>query len=382
MRRQFAFAIACLVVSASLALADHDRNRCVVIVGGGNRPVVVTSSTTLFGLGGVPVVVTTTPFIASCPVIVTQPFVTTPVFVTPSFICAQFTTGNFSLLWCQPLQTSFVIVGPFGFPSAMFLDRTAPFSDRATAFGRAGTTLVGPGLFLDRTAPSSDRATAFGRAGTTIVLDPASAFGTPQIWQNPLLQPGVQVFQLRHRSADEIAQTLNASRILPDGQFVGIGNLLIASAPSLAVSGVQQSRLRDLIATLDQPTAKPSGTSSEVSFRVELFRAHSATCAHQETLPSDKSTLLRTIGYPCGHPLGEANWRPATQDALSLKADAAEATLKAKQDGDRWLLTLEGKLGDQSVKQEGKVPIGKQPIVLIAPTTGSKEALIALLTPQ
>jgi hypothetical protein len=67
---------------------------------------------------------------------------------------------------------------------------------------------------------------------------------------------------------------------------------------------------------------------------------------------------------------------------LSLKADAAEATLKAKQDGDRWLLTLEGKLGDQSVKQEGKVPIGKQPIVLIAPTTGSKEALIALLTPQ
>ncbi|MFA0758051.1 MAG: hypothetical protein PVTTEEND_001431 [Candidatus Fervidibacter sp.] len=382
MRWQVTFILAWLFISASFALADHDRSRCVVIVGGGNRPVVVTSSTTLFGLGGVPAVVTTTPFIASCPVIVTQPFVTTPVFVTPSFICAQFTTGNFSLLWCQPLQTSFVIVGPFGFPSAMFIDRTAPFSDRATAFGRAGTTLVGPGLFLDRTAPSSDRATAFGRAGTTIVLDPSATFGTPQIWHNPLLQPGMQVFQLRYRSADEVAQALNASRILPDGQFVGIGNLLLATAPSLAVSGVQQSRLRDLIAALDQPTAKPSSGSSEVSFRVELFRAHSATCACQETLPSDKSTLLRTIGYPCGHRLGEANWRPATQDALSLKADTAEVTLKAKQDGDHWLLTLEGKLGDQSVKQEGKVPIGKQPIVLIAPTTGSKEALIALLTPQ
>lgn len=381
MRWQVTFILAWLVVSASFALADQDRSRCVVVIGG-NRPVVVTSSTTLFGLGSVPIVVTTQPFIASCPFVVTQPVVAAPVFVTPSFFCVQFAKGNFSLLWCQPLQTSFVIVGPLGFSSAMFIDRTAPFADRATAFGRAGTTLVGPGLFVDRTAPSSDRATAFGRAGTTMVIDPSVTFGTPQIWHNPLLQPGMQVFQLRYRSADEVAQALNASRILPDGQFVGIGNLLLATAPSLAVSGVQQSRLRDLIAALDQPTAKPSGGSSEVSFRVELFRAHGTTCARQEALPSDKSTLLRTIGYPCGHRLGEANWRLSAQDAMSFRAEASEVTLKARRDGDHWLLTLEGKLGDQSVRQEGKVPIGKQPIVLIAPTKEGKEALIALLTPQ
>lgn len=394
MRQKFAFVLAWLTVSASFVLSDNGPKRCIVILGSGQP--VITSSASFFGFGGAPIIVAspvsgTQPFVVgnqpfivgSRPFVITQPIVTAPILIIPSpFFCVQFTTGNFSLLWCEPLKTSIVIVGPFGFSSQMFIDRSAPFADRATAFGRAGTAAVGPGLFVDRTAPSSDRATAFGRASTTIVINPVTSFETPQVWHNPILQPGVQVFQLRHRPADEVAQALNAGRILPDGQFVGVGNLLIATAPSLAVSGVQQSRLRDLISTLDQPTTKPSSTSSAVFFRVELFRAHPAACARQELLPSSKSTLLGTLGYPCGHRLGEASWQPTSQDALSLKIDTVEVTLKAKRDNDRWLLALEGKLGEQTVKQEGKVPVSRQPVVLIAPTTDSKEALIALLIPQ
>ncbi|GBC98408.1 hypothetical protein HRbin17_00920 [bacterium HR17] len=366
---------AAAVLTTSLALADHDRNRCVVIVTPSVvRPLV---GSAVFW-GGFPAV--TAPVIGGT-------FVTTPLLVTPApFFCVQFATGNLSLLWCEPLQTGVVIIGqPFRFPSRMFIDRTAPFADRATAFGRAGTTLVGPGTAIDQTTPLSDRATAFNRAGTTIVVDPVVTFGTPQVWQNPLLQPGVQVFQLRHRSADEVAQILNRSGILPDGQFVGMGDILIASAPSLATSGVQQSRLRDLIATLDKPTAAPSQSQSPLSaitFRVEVFRAHATACAAQEQLPRDRLTLLQTLGYPCAHRVVETQWRPAVQDTLTVKTDSVEVTLRSRSDTAGIVLTLNGKLGDRRVQQEGKTPIGKQPIALIAPTSDGKDTVIVLLTPQ
>ncbi len=349
-----------LTLLAAVAFADHNRSRCVVVVqpgtfvqpfGGGT---LFLQSPPLFFGGSF---FTTSPFVTS-PFVTRPSFVTAPLFVTPSpFFCAQFTTGNFSLLWCEPLQTSVVVIGqPIGIRPLMFIDRTAPFADRATAFGRAGT----------------------------IVVDPLGTFFAPQVWHNPVLQPGVMTFRLRHRPAEEVAKLLNEARALPEGQFVGLGNLLIATSPSLATSGVQQSRVRDLVSALDKPVGTQSEKSkpslSDLALRVEVFRAHADACAEQESLPTSQATLLRLVGYPCAHPIGEATWRLSAQDSVAVKGNGAEVTLRASRERDDLRLSLDGRLGEKTVRQDGKAPFGKQPVILVAPAEGGKEAVIVLLT--
>lgn len=359
--RQGILVILLLTLLAAVAIADHDRGRGFIIVQPGTivRPfgggTLFLQSPPLFFGGSF---FTTSPFVTS-PVFVTPPsFVTAPFFVTPSpFFCVQFTTGNFSFLWCEPLQTSVIIIGqPIGIRPLMFIDRTAPFADRATAFGRAGTMIV----------------------------DPLATFHAPQVWHNPVFQPGIMTFRLRHRSADEVAKLLNEARVLPDGQFAGLGNLLIATSPSLATSGVQQSRIRDLVSALDKPVGTQSEQStpplSDLTFQVEVFRTHTATCAAQESLPASRAALLRLVGYPCAHRIGEATWRLSAQDSVAVKGNGAEVTLRASKERADLRLSLDGKLGEKAVRQDGKAPVGKQPILLVAPTDGGKEAVVVLLT--
>ncbi|MCX7969855.1 MAG: hypothetical protein N3B10_15385, partial [Armatimonadetes bacterium] len=77
-----------------------------------------------------------------------------------------------------------------------------------------------------------------------------------------------------------------------------------------ATSGVQQSRIRDLIAELDKPSSSSSNPidRKEVEWQVEVYRAHSVTCAVQDNLPSDRAALLKLSGYPCAHKIGETLW--------------------------------------------------------------------------
>lgn len=303
-----------------------------------------------------------------------------PTFIAPQpFICLQFRVGNFLLLWCEPLQTSVVIIGrPFWW-GPMVIDPLAPGADRATVFGRSGLRTDPGGMVIDPLAHGAERATAFGRSGL-IIVDPIAASSFPQIWHNPLLQPGVMTFRLRHRSAEEVAKLLNESRILPFGRFVGLGDLLIASDPGLATSGVQRSRIRDIISALDKPIKSPATQPSSLTFHVEVFRTHAATCASQERLSSERATLLRLVGYPCAHPIGEADWRLSDSETLEVKGNEVEAILQAKMEGNLLRLSLNGKLGDKTVKQEGTTTLGKRPIIIVAPADSNSEALIGILT--
>lgn len=272
-------------------------------------------------------------------------FSSRPMLVVPGgYFLVQFRSGNFSVVWYEPLKTNVVILG------------------------RPYVRLVHPAPF----------------AVSPYFYDPSVTYGIPQIWHSPLLQPGVLVFKLRHRSAEEVAKLLNDARVIPDGQFVGIGNILIVSSPSLATSGVQQSRIRDLIAILDQPPEKAStsnSTRSQVRWEVEVYRAHPTVCASQKNSFPDRTTLLKLSGYNCFHKLGETNWDPMQSDIL-VKGDEVDVRLQARKQLSGWYFALRGQLNGKPVEFEGQAPDSSQPILLVAPTSDEKESLIFVLMPS
>jgi len=254
----------------------------------------------------------------------------------------QFQSGNFSITWCEPIKTSVLIIG-------RPLIRPTPF-------------IILPHF-----------------------IDPSVTYGVPQIWQSPILQPGVLFFRLKNRSAEEVAKLLNEARVVPDGQFSGIGNTLIVSAPSLATSGVQQSRIRDLIAELDKPTGSSSFTSSERTkptlWQVEVYRAHLVTCASQENLPKDRDALVKLSGYSCAHKIGETLWNPSAQDVV-IKDNEIELRLKAAKQTNIWRLSLKGQVKGQPIEIEGEAPNTSQPILLVSPTADNKEGLVIAILPK
>ncbi len=338
--RLWRFLAIALMAGTTFAFADPDPSRCIIVVpplSFGSPPsgnIVIVPGLSGIVLPGV--VITSRPTISSRP----------SVIVPSGYFLVQFKSGNWTVVWVEPLKTNVVILGrPYVRPI-----RPYPF-------------IAPPHYFL---------------------YDPSVTYGVPQIWHSPLLQPGVLVFRLKHRSAEEVAKLLNEARVVPDGQFSGIGNTLIVSAPSLATSGVQQSRLRDLIAALDRPTEKTATsapTRSQTQWRVEVYRAHMTVCASQENLPSDRAALLKISGYDCLHKLGETDWDPIRTDVL-VKGEKFDARLIARKRTNGWNFVLRGQLNGKSVEFEGQAPDSSQPILLVAPTKDEKEGLVFVLMPS
>ncbi len=295
-------------------------------------------------------------FVVRPGVIMVPPLTTHPIVVAPGgYFCVQFRSGNWTVVWCEPLRTNVVIVG------------------------RPYIRYVRPPVFPVRPP-----------FAYPLLADPSVTLGLPQVWHSPFLQPGVLVFKLKHRSAEEVAKLLNDARVLPDGQFAGMGNILIVSAPSLAASGVQQSRLRDLIQALDQPAQSPSSslapstssTSAAMEWRVEVYRAHITTCASQEQLPKERADLLALSGYPCVHKMGEGKWQLASQPQVFVRGEKVDLTLRAQPVTAGWRLTLTGRWQDQPVELDGQIPSSPQPVLLLPPSSEGKEALVLLLLPE
>jgi len=333
-----------LLVGATVASADPDPSRFIILV----PPFSIGSPTT----GNIIVVPGTIGFVSPGTIISSRPFVPFPVvssrpaiIVPNGYFIVQFQSGNWTVVWCEPLRTNVVIIGrPYIRPI-----RPTPL-------------VVSPYFF-----------------------DPSVTHGIPQIWHSPILQPGVLVFRLKNRSAEEVAKLLNEARVVPDGQFSGMGNILIVSAPSLATSGVQQSRIRDLIAALDKPSESGSPTPttrSETQWQVEVYRTHSVACASQENLPSDRTELLKLSGYPCAHKIGETLWNPTTQGDVVVKGREIDLRLKATKRATGWQFSLKGQVKGQSVELEGEAPDTSQPILLIAPVSDGKEGLVIAILPK
>ncbi|MEZ8218151.1 hypothetical protein B0813_001688 [Candidatus Fervidibacteria bacterium JGI MDM2 SSWTFF-3-K9] len=334
------FLTVALLSVTTVAFADPDPSRCIVVVpplsfgspSSGNIVIVP-------GLSGI---VLPGAIIASRPTISSRPTIIVP----SGYFLVQFKSGNWTVVWAEPLKTNVIILGrPYVRPI------------------RPYPLVVPPHYFL---------------------YDPSVTYGVPQIWHSPLLQPGVLVFRLKHRSAEEVAKLLNEARVVPDGQFSGMGNILIVSAPSLATSGVQQSRIRELIAALDQPTEKattPAPSSSQIRWRVEVYRAHTTVCASQENLSSERVALLKLSGYDCLHKLGETNWDPIRTDVL-VKGEKVDARLIARKQTNGWNFVLRGQLNGKPVEFEGQAPDSSQPILLVAPTRDEKEGLVFVLMPS
>lgn len=335
MRRWFWLPL--VVLLSGVALADHDRSRCIIVFP--SSPFV---SPTIFARPVIPgAVILPGTFVTTCP------FIAPPVVVAKGgFFCAQFQSGNWSLLWCETLRTNVVIIG------RPFLFRPSPFA--------------------------------------VPVIDPSIVSGAPSIWHSPILQPGTLVFRLRHRSAEEVAKVLNEARVLPDGQFAGMGNILIVSAPSLATSGVQQSRLRDLVSALDQPAEKPTQSSTpqssvqpkEIQWRVEIYHASVTPPISQERLPSDRPRLLELSGYKGAHKAGEGTFNPTKQGKLSITGDGTNLTLQAQPVQAGWQFHLSGTWRNQPVQLDGQTPNLDDPILLIAPLKNGDEAVLILLLPE
>jgi hypothetical protein len=334
------FLTVALLSVTTVAFADPDPSRCIIVVpplsfgspSSGNIVIVP-------GLSGI---VLPGAIIASRPTISSRPTIIVP----SGYFLVQFKSGNWTVVWAEPLKTNVIILGrPYVRPI------------------RPYPLVVPPHYFL---------------------YDPSVTYGVPQIWHSPLLQPGVLVFRLKHRSAEEVAKLLNEARVVPDGQFSGMGNILIVSAPSLATSGVQQSRIRELIAALDQPsdrtkTSVPS--SSQIRWRVEVYRAHTTVCASQENLSSERVALLKLSGYDCLHKLGETDWDPIRTDVL-VKGEKVDARLIARKQTNGWNFVLRGQLNGKPVEFEGQAPDSSQPILLVAPTRDEKEGLVFVLMPS
>ncbi|MCS7265288.1 MAG: hypothetical protein NZ805_10695 [Armatimonadetes bacterium] len=323
----------------TFAFAQSDRSRLIIVV----PPLTFGSPST----GSIVVVPSSSGIVFPGSIITSRPVITySPTIVVPEgYFFVQLRGGNWTLVWCEPLRTNVVIIGR---PYIRPVIRPAPF-------------------FF-----------------TPYFFDPSVTFGVPQVWQSPILQPGVLMFRLKNRSAEEVAKLLNEARVVPDGQFSGVGNTLIVSAPSLATSGVQQSRIRDLIAELDKPFGSSSFLQSsrkQAYWQVEVYRAHSSTCASQENLQKERAELLKLSGYPCAHKIGETLWNPATQD-VSVKSNEIELQLKATRQTNRWLLSLKGKIKGQNVEIEGEAPDTSQPILIVAPIDDSKEGLVVTILPS
>ena len=331
--------LAILVSAATAAFADPDPTRFIIVV----PPLSLGSPNT----GNIIIVPGTGGIVFPGAIITSRPIISSrPVVVAPSgYFMVQFQSGNWTIVWCEPLRTNVVIVGrPYIRPV-----RPVPW-------------VVSPYYF-----------------------DPSITLGMPYVWHSPLLQPGVLVFRLKHRSAEEVARLLNDARVVPDGQFVGMGNILIVSAPSLATSGVQQSRIRDLIAAIDQPTEKSTSivpSRSQVQWRVEVYRTHAATCASQERLPADRATLLKLSGYECAHKLGETVWNPTSQGDVIVKGEKIDLRLQARKLTEGWQFTLKGQFNGQKVEFEGQAPETSQPILLVPSIGDGKEGVVILLVPN
>ncbi len=329
-----------LLVGSTVALADPDPTRFIILV----PPFSIGSPTT----GNVIVVPGTVGFVLPGAIISSRPVISSrPTIIAPSgYFLVQFRSGNWTVVWCEPLRTNVVIIGrPYIRPI-----RPTPF-------------IISPYYFP---------------------FDPSVTYGVPQIWHSPMLQPGVLVFRLKHRSAEEVAKLLNEARVVPDGQFSGMGNILIVSAPSLATSGVQQSRIRDLIAELDKPSGSTSPAPSnptQTQWQVEVYRTHSAICASQENLPKDRAELVKLSGYPCAHKIGETLWNPSTQD-VSVKGNEVDLKLRAEKRTNGWKLSLRGQIKGQPVELEGEAPDTSQPILLVAPVADGKEGLVIAILPR
>ncbi len=343
-----------VVLLSGVALADHNRSRCIIVFP--SSPFV--SPTIIAGSDFIEFARPVIPGAVILPgtVVTTRPFIAPPVVVASGgFFCAQFQSGNWSLLWCEPLRTNVVIIG------------------------RPCIRYVRPVPFLFHSSPF-----------VVPVIDPSIVSGAPSIWHSPILQPGTLVFRLRHRSAEEVAKVLNEARVLPDGQFAGMGNILIVSAPSLATSGVQQSRLRDLVSALDQPAEKPTQSSTpqssvqpkEIQWRVEIYHASVTPPISQERLPSDRARLLELSGYKGAHKAGEGTWSPTKQGKLSITGDGTNLTLQAQPMQAGWQFHLSGTWRNQPVQLDGQTPNLDDPILLIAPLKNGDEAVLILLLPE
>ncbi|MCX7968915.1 MAG: hypothetical protein N3B10_10600 [Armatimonadetes bacterium] len=328
-----------LLVSATVAFSDPEPSRFIILV----PPFSIGSPTT----GSIVVIPGTAGFVFPGAIIFSRPIISSrPSVVVPSgYFFVQFQSGNWTVVWCEPLRTNVFIVGrPFIRPI-----RPTPL-------------VVSPYFF-----------------------DPSIPYGVPQIWHSPMLQPGVLVFRLKHRSAEEVARLLNEAKVVPDGQFSGMGNILIVSAPSLATSGVQQSRIRDLIAELDKPSSSSSSNPIDrkgVEWQVEVYRAHSVTCTVKENLPSDRAALVKLSGYPCAHKIGETLWNPTAQGDVIVKGSEIDLRLKATKHSTGWRFSLKGQVKGQTVELEGEVPDTSQPILLLAPTAEDKEGVVIAILPK
>ncbi len=325
-------------LAVTFASAQSDRGRFIISV-----------PTLNFGsplAGSIVIFPSSSGFVLPGAIIAPRPIITSrsTVIVPSGYFLLQFQSGNWTVVWFEPLRTNVVIIG-------------RPY----IRYTRPTPLIISPYFF-----------------------DPSVTYGLPQIWHSPIIQPGVLVFKLRHRSAEEVAKLLNEARIVPDGQFSGMGNILIVSAPSLATSGVQQSRLRDLIAELDKPTNSSLPAFKErtqIQWQVEVYRAHSSNCPAQENLPTGRAELLKLSGYPCAHKIGETLWNPTTQD-VSVKGNEVDLKLTAVRQANSWKLSLKGQLKGQPVELEGEAPDASQPILLIAPVSDGKEGVVIAIFPK
>lgn len=327
------------LVTVTIASADPTSGRFIIVL---PSPSFGSPST-----GNIVIVPGTKSFIFPGVIISSRPTTSShPTVVVPSgYFLVQFQSGNWTIVWCEPLKTNVVIVG---------------------------RPLIRPYYLGPVFAPP-------------LLFDPSVTYGVPQIWHSPILQPGVLVFRLKHRSAEEVARLLNEARVVPDGQFSGIGNILIVSAPSLATSGVQQSRIRDLIAALDQPTEKSSSTvpnPSPVQWQVEFYRAHLEKCVSQENLHPDRKSLLDLSGYKCAHKLGETLWNPTTQGDVIVKGERIDVRVQAKRVSTGWQFTVKGKFNGQPIEFEGQAPEVSQPTLLVVPTPEGKDGLVIIMAPN
>ncbi|MCS7193067.1 MAG: hypothetical protein NZ937_08815 [Armatimonadetes bacterium] len=323
-----------LLLVLTFAFGQSDRSRCVILL----PPLSFGSLST----GSIVIVPSSGGLIFPGSISTLRPpLMLHPTVVLPAggFFCFQLQGSNWSITWCEPLKTNVVIIGR---------PLIRPF-------------IISPGFF-----------------------DPSVTYGVPQIWHSPILQPGVLTFRLRNRSAEEVAKLLNEAKVVPDGRFSGVGNILIVSAPSLATSGVQQSRIRDLIAELDKPDRKNSSLPSDrkqVQWQVEVYRAHSSNCIAQENLPSDRMALVKLSGYPCAHKIGETLWKPETQEVL-IKSEGVDLSMKAAKQTSGWRFSLKGQVKGQPTELESEAPETSQPILLIAPISDEKEGLIIAILPK
>ncbi|MCS7225273.1 MAG: hypothetical protein NZ959_12100 [Armatimonadetes bacterium] len=330
---RYATVVASLILLTSLSVADPP-DRC---------PTIIVSPSGFFS-GGSFVIQTPNLYLgfslpSSRPIIVQpgpwwRPHWRPSTVVVPSFFCIQGSSGPFSFLWCEPLDTSVVIIG-----------RPVWYS---------------PGLLVDPIRPS----------------DPLGG------WHSPLWQPGLMTFRLRNRSADEVAKLLNEARVLPDGRFAGLGDVLIASSPSLKTSGVRQQRIRELVAELDRsPGSSRAGSDFPRTWGVEVYRVH-PRCPSCEPLGSETGLIFASLGLSGAHLIGKSEWMWQSQPFVQFRKGDCEVIVSGRPAGSEWRILLEGRIAGKALSEEGPVPKGRRPVVLLAREDRSAEGLVAFLTPR